>query len=427
MLNEDRAILIGICENSRSFALKESSLDELGRLADTAGVEVVGRFIQNRQAPDKTFYAGKGFLADGLKEMTDKDAGLLIFDNELSPSQGRNIEKKFEISVTDRTEVILNIFHNHARTREAKLQVRLAELQYQLPRLKRLWSHLDREKGQASGSGGASRGMGEKQIEVDKRLIRLEISIVKRELRKVFLQKEVQRKQRERVKKVCLVGYTNAGKSTIFNRLTDAGVLVEDKLFATLETTTRKLVLSKGRDMILSDTVGFISNLPHHLVASFRATLKDVVDADLLLHVVDAADDEQVRYLEEVNKVLQQIEAGDIDQIIVFNKIDIADRTRLKFLMEAEDDSAAVSAVTGENMDAFLQQIDNKLHRAKEWHLLIPHSKQRVINHLHELGQILEKDYLDEGVKISAVINQEDMQEFEQFVIKDPTKIKKAK
>lgn len=416
-LNEDRAFLIGICEDNRHYEEKVASLQELARLADTAGVEVSGWRIQKRQAPDKTFYAGKGFLAEVLTEMTEKDAGLLIFDNELSPAQGRNIENEFEISVTDRTEVILNIFRNHARTKEAQLQVRLAELQYQLPRLKRLWSHLDREKGQAAGSGGTARGMGEKQIEVDKRLIKLEISRLKGDLRTIFRQKEVQRKQREKVKKVCLVGYTNAGKSSIFNRLTDAGVLVEDKLFATLETTTRKLVLAKGRDMILSDTVGFISNLPHHLVASFKATLKDVIDADLLLHVVDAADEQMEKYRQEVQAVLKQIGAEEIDQLLVLNKIDLLDELKIKFLQKQFPSAIAVSARQGENLSELETSIDEILHKAEKHILLIPHDRQKTINHLHELGEIIETEYLEEGVKIAAIINQEDMHEFKEFTL----------
>ncbi|MBT4333686.1 MAG: GTPase HflX [Candidatus Cloacimonetes bacterium] len=331
ILDMNKAILVGVCLRPREYDKKVNSLDELERLADTAGVKVVGKFIQKRQKPDKAYYIGKGFLAEAIHETEDENPGLIIFDNELSPSQGRNTEKEFEMDAIDRTEVILNIFHDHARTRESKLQVKLAELQYQLPRLKRLWGHLDREKGQASGSGGASRGMGEKQIEIDKRLIRREIAKVKGELNKVFLHKETQSKQRESVKKVCLVGYTNAGKSTLFNRLTDAGVLVEDKLFATLSTTSRKLSLTKGRNMILSDTVGFISNLPHHLVASFRATLKDVVDADLLLHVIDSADELFPLYIDEVQEVLKQIDADEISQMIILNKSDEADITKLKF------------------------------------------------------------------------------------------------
>ncbi len=418
ILNMNKAILVGVCMHPSDFEKKKLSLDELERLADTAGFEVVGKFIQKRQKPDKAFYIGKGFLAEALSETSEENPGLIIFDNELSPSQGRNIEKEFEMDAIDRTEVILNIFHNHARTREAQLQVKLAELQYQLPRLKRLWSHLDREKGQAAGSSGTGRGMGEKQIEIDKRIIRREIAKVKAELNKVFLHKETQGKLREKVKKVCLVGYTNAGKSTLFNRLTDAGVLVEDKLFATLSTTTRKLALSKGRDMILSDTVGFISNLPHHLVASFRATLKDVVDADLLLHVIDSSDELFPLYIDEVQKVLKQIEADEIPQFMILNKADTSDRIKMKFYLKAHENSILISAKNGENIDKFLQRVDDELHSADEYILLIPHTEQKVVNLLHKLGQIGSTEYLEEGVLITAIINQEDLHEFERFLRK---------
>ena len=418
ILDTNKAILVGVCFHPSEYDKKRTSLDELERLADTAGVEVVGKFIQKRQKPDKAYYIGKGFLAEAIIETQEENSGLIIFDNELSPSQGRNTEKEFEMDAIDRTEVILNIFHDHARTRESKLQVKLAELQYQLPRLKRLWGHLDREKGQAAGSGGASRGMGEKQIEIDKRLIRREIAKVKAELKKVFLHKETQSKQRENVKKVCLVGYTNAGKSTLFNRLTDAGVLVEDKLFATLSTTSRKLSLAKGRNMILSDTVGFISNLPHHLVASFRATLKDVVDADLLLHIIDSADELFPDYIEEVQKVLKQIEADDIPQMMILNKSDEADRIKLKFYLKAHEDSISISAKKGENIEKLLQKVDDKLHSADKYVLLIPHPEQKVVNLLHKLGQVELTEYLEEGVKITAIINQEDMHKFERFLQK---------
>ena len=416
ILDMNKAILVGVCLRPKDYDKKKTSLDELSRLADTAGVEVVGKFIQKRQKPDKAYYVGKGFLAEAILETEDENPGLIIFDNELSPSQGRNTEKEFEMDAIDRTEVILNIFHDHARTRESKLQVKLAELQYQLPRLKRLWGHLDREKGQASGSGGASRGMGEKQIEIDKRLIRKEIAKVKGELNKVFLHKETQSKQRESVKKVCLVGYTNAGKSTLFNRLTDAGVLVEDKLFATLSTTSRKLSLTKGRNMILSDTVGFISNLPHHLVASFRATLKDVVDADLLLHVIDSADELFPDYIEEVQKVLEQIEADEIPQMMILNKSDEADLIKLKFYLEAHEDSISISAKKGENIEELLQKVDDNLHSANKYALLIPHTEQKAVNLLHKLAQIESTEYVEEGVQVIAIINQEDLHQFERFL-----------
>jgi len=418
ILDTNKAILVGVCMRPRDLEKKKSSLDELERLADTASLEVVGIFIQKRQKPDKTYYVGKGFLAEAINETKEEFPGLIIFDNELSPSQGRNTEKEFELVAIDRTEVILNIFHNHARTKEAQLQIKLAELQYQLPRLKRLWSHLDREKGQAAGSGGTGRGMGEKQIEIDKRIIRREIAKVKAELKKVFLHKETQNKQRENVKKVCLVGYTNAGKSTLFNRLTDADVLVEDKLFATLSTTSRKLSLSKGRNIILSDTVGFISNLPHHLVASFRATLKDVVDADLLLHVIDSADKLFPNYIDEVQKVLVQIKAENIPQMLVLNKSDKADRTKLKFYLKAHENSISISAKNGENIEELLQKVDDQLHSANKYILLIPHTEQKVVNLLHKLGQIESTEYLEEGVKITAIINQEDLHEFERFLQK---------
>jgi len=249
-------------------------------------------------------------------------------------------------------------------------------------------------------------------------LIRREIAKVKAELQKVFLHKETQSKQRKNVKKVCLVGYTNAGKSTLFNRLTDAEVLVEDKLFATLSTTSRKLSLSKGRNMILSDTVGFISNLPHHLVASFRATLKDVIDADLLLHVIDSADDLFPNYIDEVQKVLVQIKAEYIPQMMILNKSDKADRIKIKFYLKAHEDSISISAKKGENIKELLKKVDDQLHSANKCILLIPHTEQKVVNLLHKLGQVELTEYLEEGVKITAIINQEDMHEFERFLQK---------
>lgn len=417
MGNYDNAYLVGVCLDSRDMATKETSLQELGRMADTAGLQVVGSRIQKRSAIDKTYYAGKGFLHNVYDEMLELDAGVLIFDNELSPSQGRNIEREFELEVSDRTEVILNIFHNHAQTKEARLQVQLAELEYQLPRLKKLWSHLDREKGQASGSGGTSRGMGEKQIEIDKRQIRIEISKVKQELAKIQRQKETQRKMRDTVKKVCLVGYTNAGKSTLFNRLTDAGVLAQDKLFATLGTTTRKVEMERGHGIILSDTVGFIADLPHHLVASFRATLRDVQDADLLLHVVDSSDPDLPHYIEEVDKVLGQIEAQDIQQLMVFNKIDLCNKDTLAFITQARPTSMVISAKQGLHIDQLLEQIDKLLYQSLRHTLMIPHNHQKSAHALFELAEIETKEYTESGLIVTAIIHQNDLPKFKQFIV----------
>ena len=417
-VEKPKAVLCGVCLSSSERRAKEISLEELERLADTAEIETVRTFIQNRNRTDKTYYVGKGFIAEVANEMKELDADIIIFDNELSPSQARNIEKKFEVKVIDRTEVILDIFHRHALTHEAKLQVLLAELNYQLPRLKKLWSHLDREKGQSSGSGGTSRGMGEKQIEVDKRLIRNEIGKVKLELKKIDTQKETQRKQRQKMKKICLVGYTNAGKSTLFNYITDAGVLVEDKLFATLDSTAKIMELEKGKDIIISDTVGFISNLPHRLVASFKATLKDVQNADLLIHLVDFSDENFMKYIDEVQKVLGQIEADEIPQLLVLNKMDRADEIKLKFMKKAYPNSIGISAKTGMNIDAMIKMVDDLLHSANECELLIPHTEQKILNKLFKLAKILDKEYLEEGVKVRAIINQEDRYEFDKFLMK---------
>jgi len=403
-----KAILIAVCFDNRELEKSQSSLDELESLADTANIETIGKFIQKRSEPDKTFYAGKGFLTEIISE---NEADILIFNNELSPTQSMNIEKNFDIEISDRTELILDIFHDHAQTREAKLQVKLAELKYQLPRLKKLWSHLDREKGQASGSKGVARGMGEKQSQIDRRKIRNEISKIGRLLRKIDLQKTIQNKQRQKLKKVCLIGYTNAGKSTLFNRLTKAGVLVADKLFATLSTTTRKLIFEKGNDVILSDTVGFIANLPHQLVSSFKATLKDVENADLLLHIIDISDENYQQYMADVEDVLTQIKANEIPQIVVYNKIDKATE-----FPEIED-SISISAKTGSNVESLLDLIDEKLHQSYKFEFMFPHSEQKKVNQLFESGQILTKEYDEKGVIISAIVNRKDVREFERFVV----------
>ncbi len=407
-----KAILIGIQLPGTSDKTIESSLNELERLADTAEIDTLGKHKQKRSKFDSGFCAGKGFLEEIMHSPEYQSADLIIFDHELSSSQSRNISKKFEIEVIDRTEVILGIFHDHARTREAMLQVKLAEMEYQLPRLKRLWGHLDRERGQAGGTGGTSRGMGEKQIEVDKRKIRMEIHKIKIQLKKIEQQKETQRVRRQKIRKICLVGYTNAGKSTLFNRLTDAGVLVQDKLFATLDSTTRKLELSKGRDAVISDTVGFISNLPHHLVASFKATLMEVHEADLLLHTVDCSDPDYLFYIDEVNKVLKQIDADEITQIMVLNKVDKVDETMLNFYLKAHENSIAVSAAKNINIEDLMVKIDEILHNSNNYRLMIPFTDQRVVNRLHELAEITEEIHTEEGTEIQAIINNEDLAAF---------------
>ncbi len=356
------------------------------------------------------------------EKMVEENAGLLIFDNELSPTQGRNLIKDFEIRTLDRTEVILRIFSEHAKTRESKLQVRLALLNYELPRLQNKWSHFEKQRvaARSAGSEQAARGSGETQYEIDKRRIREEIRRIQNELNGIFVQRETQRKLRNSShKKLCLVGYTNAGKSTLFNRITGASVLEQDKLFATLDTTTRFFNTGKGSDMALSDTVGFISNLPHHLVASFQATLKDVHDADLLIHVVDLNDPDFEKHMTDVQNVLEQIEADGIKQVHAFNKIDTLtepggewERAGNRFAK-----SVAVSAKTGFQVDRLIKLIDDELNYSKFCTFLIPYSDQKLLNYLHNKGCVVLKSYLDDGVKIKAKLNKRDIQPLAEHLI----------
>ncbi|MCD4819003.1 MAG: GTPase HflX [Candidatus Cloacimonetes bacterium] len=415
---KEKAILLSACLQKDSYEQKLKSLDELERLADTAGIEVVGKFIQNRKGLNRTFYLGKGFLKEIVENNEDFD--LLIFDNELLPSQGRNISKEFKVETIDRTEVILDIFHKHAQTYEAKLQIKLAELKYQLPRLKKLWSHLDRERGSSnSAGGGASRGMGEKQIEVDKRKIRFEIYKIGNLINKIVKQKDTQSKQREKIKRICLIGYTNAGKSTLFNYLTDADVLVEDKLFATLDSTVRSFNFEKGKEVVLSDTVGFIANLPHNLVASFQATLTEVKEADLLLQVVDISDDSYEKQIKDVNIVLKEIKAENITQLIVFNKIDQAELNieiidKLKTFYPR---SVFISAKSGVGIDKMIEDMDEIVNISKHYRFFIPHSDQKAVNFFYKIGNVISKEFDENGIKLHVEMNKEDLYGYEKYIV----------
>lgn len=397
-----------------------ASLEEMQRLADTADIKVLDILSQNRKHPDNSLYFGKGFLEELVQNMKEAGCELLIINDELSPSQARNIEKEHNIEVIDRTEVILTIFHRHAKTKEAKLQVKLAELKYQLPRLKRLWTHLDQERGAARAMGGAaSRGMGEKQLEIDKRLIREQIRKIDKAIDRISAIKETQRKSRDKTKTICIVGYTNAGKSTLFNRLTDAGVLVQDQLFATLDSTSRQLKLSAGEPVILSDTVGFIADLPHHLVASFRATLMEAVDADLLIHLVDISDDRHEFYIEQVNMVLQSIGAGEIPQLLVLNKADLLYAVHLKLVNKYYKGSVAISAITGENIDELLVMMEEKLYSNMVYKLKLPYEQTSIVSRMHDLGKITQEDYLEDGIYLEVTLPQMYSHLIKDFIIED--------
>jgi len=357
-----RVVLVGVDFGGRKYF--DESLDELALLAESAGDVAVARVVARRKAPDAAFFVGSG-KADELKEMVQLyQAEAVLFDQALSPAQQRNLEKHLGVAVADRTMLILEIFGERAQSHEGKLQVELARLQYLSTRLVRRWSHLERQRGGIGNRGGP----GEAQIELDRRMIGERIKSIKKQLEKVKKQRSTQRRSRERnaAFRVSLVGYTNAGKSTLFNALVNAEAYAADQLFATLDTTTRQLHLEGvTRSVALSDTVGFIRELPHTLIEAFQATLREAADADLLLHVVDGASPEMAEQMAEVQRVLAQIGAGDVPQLVVFNKLDRLDETErprsLSDAVELPDGPSVprvfVSARTGEGLDGLRQAI----------------------------------------------------------------------
>jgi GTP-binding protein HflX len=344
----ERAMLVGHGGKSGRGGLQlERSLEELARLADTAGASVCGAVSQKRGTIHPATFIGKGKLEELKSRVEAADADIVVFDDDLSPAQTRNLEKALGRKVVDRSELILDIFARRARTREARLQVELAQLEYTLPRLTGLWKHLERQAG-----GIGTRGPGETQLETDRRIVRERIARLKKELAAVERERETQRRRRRREFRAAIVGYTNAGKSTLFNALTRAHVLVEDRLFATLDATTRQLVSPARQVALLTDTVGFIRKLPHHLVASFHSTLVEAIEADLLLHVVDAADPDFRRQIAAVEEVLEDILETPRPTTLVFNKVDlIRDADVIAGLRVEFPDSFIVSAASGEGLD----------------------------------------------------------------------------
>jgi GTP-binding protein HflX len=355
MNKRQRAILVGTVLGRGNLFEEEESVKELGRLADTAGAQVIDNVVQRRERPDAAYFIGKGKVEELAAAVRDSGADLVIFDHGLSPSQSAKIQSQLECRVVDRTELIMDIFALHARTAEAKIQVELAQLQYRFSRL--VGAGLEMTD---PGAGIGTRGPGEKQLELDRRKIRHRIARLKLDLKKVEQQRRIQRKSRENVFQVALVGYTNAGKSTLMNLLSKARVKVEDRLFATLDSTTRAVVLPSGERFLLTDTVGFIRRLPHQLVASFRATLEEVNQADLILHVVDSPHPLYSREIEAVEEVLKEIKV-DRPALLVFNKIDQLDPISINELKNRFPEAAFISALNGQGRRELEDMIRSKI------------------------------------------------------------------
>lgn len=361
-------------------------LGELAALADTAGIQIQGEaIIQRRDRPDGATSLGKGTVARLQEEIEAVGAELVVFDNDLKPRQKRNLEKLLNKTVIDRTELILNIFASHARTPQARLQVEVAKLEYELPRLRRLWTHLD--------TGVGLRAAGEKQLEVDKRLVRKRIQELKRELAEVRARKEREVDRRGEAYCVSLVGYTNAGKSTLMNRLTEAGVYVADQLFATLDTRTRSWTVGPNREVLLSDTVGFIRHLPHNLIESFHATLEEAVTSDLLLHVVDASDPQALEHVRAVREVLESLGIKDRDELIVLNKIDQAAPELLPYLERRLVNTIRVSAKTGEGSEVLAAKVNDLAAASEEdFELTLDVREGKAIAYLEGLAEVKTKE-----------------------------------
>ncbi|MFO1491103.1 MAG: GTPase HflX [Kiritimatiellia bacterium] len=416
----DRAFLVGLYQRKEEEHEAASLLEELAELVSTLGVTITGRTLTRCTKFNSSTLAGSGKLEEILLLAQSSEAQVVVFDNELSPAQQRNLEKVFPgLAVIDRQEVILDIFARRARTREAMLQVQLARLEYNLPRLKRAWTHLGRQ----GGAGGWARGEGEQQIEIDRRLIQHEIDGAKAELAEVRKQRATRRKTRQRIPipNAAIVGYTNAGKSSLLNKLTGSGVLAEDKLFATLDTTTRRVKLPNGHPLLLTDTVGFVRKLPHKLVESFKATLEEAVLSDFLIHVVDASHPEAEKFYETTLEVLKELGAEDKRIITVFNKIDLVKDApwMLAPLRIKHRDAVFVSIHSGEGIEALVDKIAQQFADSmRPMHLLIPHEHSEVVAQLHATGKVNEAKYEYDGIHVDALVSRRHASKFEPYEIK---------
>jgi GTP-binding protein HflX len=416
----ERAVLVSVLLPGTKADLR-NPLGELAALAESAGVRVVDMMVQKRMTLSPAYALGKGKLSELADRVTQSNANVVIFDNDLAPRQIRELEETVGCKVLDRSELILDIFALRAKTREAQLQVELAQLEYTAPRLRGLWTHLERIAGAGGGTaagavgGVGTRGPGERQIEIDRRVVRDRISFLRREIEDVDQRKQREVRSRSDQFTVSLVGYTNSGKSTLLNKLTQASAYAADLLFATLDTKTVRWRLGEGRNVLLSDTVGFIRDLPHHLIASFRATLEEAIHANLLLHVVDISSATAWQQMESVDEVLKSLGCEKIPQLTLLNKIDIADDSSLaEMLGRHRPDVFQISAVTGEGLDRLVQEVTRRAKGdAVDATVRIPHREGKLLTELAGLADVRARRYTDEGVELDVCINRAQLRQLE--------------
>ncbi len=405
----ERAVLVGLAADSMRAVDRatEESLCELEALLKTAGGVACGTVLQNKKAPDPRSFIGEGKVRE-IKELVEaEDCTLAVFDNELSPSQARALENDLGIRVIDRSQLILDIFASRARTREGCLQVELAQYNYLLPRLTGMWTHLARQTASGGKSPIGTRGPGETQLETDRRHIRRKIQKLSEDLEDVRRVRGTQRRLREKngIPVIALVGYTNAGKSTLLNRLTDSDIPANDRLFDTLDTTTRKLTLAPGSEALISDTVGFIRKLPHHLVEAFKATLEELAYADVILHVIDSASPEREEQIDVVRRLITELGAGGTPCIDVYNKSDLRDDP---FDIPRDKDAIAISAKNGAGTDKLLERVEELLDRGKKRvTLCIPYEKAGLCDMLHREADVEHLDYTEDCIEVSVVVKPE--------------------
>ncbi len=404
-LRLERVVLVGVWTEG-TIKDAENSMTELAALAETAGSQVLDALIQRRDKPDSATFIGSGKVSELKGVVKSTGADTVICDGELSPGQLRNLEDKVKVKVVDRTALILDIFAQHAKSKEGKAQVELAQMSYMLPRLRGWGESLSRQAARAGGIGG--RGPGETKIEIDRRRIRDKMAKLRREIGEMKVSRDTKRQERKRnsIPSVAIAGYTNAGKSSLLNRLTNAGVLVQNALFATLDPTVRKAETRDGRVYTLSDTVGFVKHLPHELIDAFRSTLEEVSGSDLIVHVVDGSHEDPLGQIKAVREVIRDIEGEKIPEIIALNKADIADPEMMRLVMREEPDAYPISVHTGAGIEALINAIEASLPRPKvEVRTLIPYNRGDLVSRIHEEGEILREEHLANGTSIHARVD----------------------